>query len=79
MDVVADLMYDLCTGDPTEVGTDTIDGVQTVSLHYQTMDVEPEIAKTIWIAPDTMKPVCAELYCAGEKRLTLFFDQFEQS
>ena len=79
VDVVADLMYDLCTGDPTEVGTDTIGGVQTVSLHYQTMDVEPEIAKTIWIAPDTMKPVCAELYCAGEKRLTLFFEQFEQS
>lgn len=79
VDAIADLMYDLCTGEPTEVGKDTLDGVQAVSLHYETIDVQPEIAKTVWIAPDTMAPICAELYCAGEKRLTLFFEQFEQS
>ncbi len=79
VDAIADLMYDLCTGEPTEVGKDTLDGVQTVSLHYETVDIQPEIAKTVWISPDTMTPLYAELYCAGEKRLTLFFEQFEQS
>lgn len=79
VDAVSDLMYDLCTGEPTEIGKDTIDGVQAVSLHYETMDAQPEISKTVWIAPDTMAPLCAELYCGGEKRLTLFFEQFEQS
>lgn len=79
VDAVADLLYDLQTGEPTEIGKDTIDGVQAVSLHYETRDVQPEISKTVWIAPDTMAPLCAELYCDGEKRLTLFFEQFEQS
>lgn len=79
VDAIADLLYDLCTGEPTEIGKDTIDGVQTVSLHYETMDVQPAISKTVWIVPDTMAPLCAELYCNGEKRLTLFFEQFEQN
>ena len=79
VDAVADLMYDLCTAEPSEIGKDTIDGIQAVSLHYETIDIQPEISKTIWIAPDTMTPLCAELYCDWKKRLTLFFEQFEQS
>lgn len=79
VDAIADLMYDLCTGEPTEVGKDTVSDVQAVSLHYETVDAEPQIAKTVWIAPDTMTPLRAELYCGGEKRLTLLFEQFEQS
>ncbi|MBS5151201.1 MAG: hypothetical protein Q4A63_03160 [Butyricicoccus pullicaecorum] len=79
VDAIADLMYDLCTGEPTEIGKDTIDGVQAVSLHYETIDVQPEISKTVWLEPDTMAPLCTELYCDGQKRVTLFFEQFEQS
>ncbi|MBS5145051.1 MAG: hypothetical protein KHY89_05975 [Butyricicoccus pullicaecorum] len=79
VDSIADLVYDLCTGEPTEIGKDTIDGVQAVSLHYETMDVQPKISKTVWLEPDTMTPLCAELYCDGQKRVTLFFEQFEQS
>lgn len=78
VDAIAALLYDLYTGEPTEIGKDTIDGVQAVSLHYETMDVCPEISKTVWLEPNTMTPLCAELYCDGQKRMTLFFEQFEQ-
>lgn len=77
VDAVADLMHDLRTGEPSEVGKDTVDGIQMVSLHYETVDKQPHIAKTVWLNPQTLAPVCAELYCDGQKQLTLVFMQFE--
>ena len=77
VDAVADLMYDLRTGEPSEVGKDTVDGIQTVSLHYETVDQQPHIEKTVWLNPQSLAPVCAELYCDGQKQLTLVFMQFE--
>lgn len=76
-DAIADLLYDLRTGEPTEVSTDTIEDVTVVRLHYETVDQDPAIAKTVWLRPDTMAPVCAELYCNGDKQLTLYFEQFQ--
>lgn len=76
VDVLADLMYDLRTGQPSAVGTDRFNDVQTVSLCYETMDRQPEIMKKVWIQPDTMAPVYAEIYRDGQNVLTLSFEQF---
>ena len=76
-DAIADLLYDLRTGEPTEVSTEPVEDITAVRLHYETADQTPAIAKTVWINPDTMAPVCAELYCDGDKQLTLYFEQFQ--
>ena len=76
-DAIADLLYDLRTGEPTEVSTEPVEDITAVRLHYETADQSPAIAKTVWIDPDTMAPVCAELYCDGDKQLTLYFEQFQ--
>lgn len=76
-DAIADLLYDLRTGEPTEASTEPVEDITAVRLHYETADQSPAIAKTVWIDPDTMAPVCAELYCDGDKQLTLYFEQFQ--
>ena len=50
--------------------------LEPVSTQSQ-IDTLCAIAKTVWIDPDTMAPVCAELYCDGDKQLTLYFEQFQ--
>lgn len=76
-DAIAGLLYDLRTGEPDEVSTETVDDQTTVRLHYETVDAEPQIARTVWLDPDTMAPVHAELYCGGEKQMALSFAQFQ--
>ena len=76
-DAIADLLYDLRTGEPIEVSTEPVGDITAVRLHYETADQSPAIAKTVWVNPDTMAPVCAELHCDGDKQLTLYFEQFQ--
>ena len=74
---IAGLMYDLRAGEPTEVGTEDVEGVKAVTLHYETADRQPALEKTVWIDPETFAPLYAELYCDGQRQLALTFQQFQ--
>lgn len=78
-DVLPTLFYDLANGEPTETGVDDIDGIHAVSLKYETMDSQPALAKTIWLRPDNFALMAAELYQDGEKKLTLFFQDYTEN
>ena len=77
-DAIAALFSDLAEGEPTETAAETLDGVRAVSLKYETMDKSPALAKTVWLRASDCAPVCAELYQDGEKKLSLFFQEYTE-
>ena len=60
-DAIAGLMYDLRAGEPAKVGTEDVEGVKAVTLHYETADRQPALEKTVWIDPENKLPVQYEM------------------
>ena len=75
IDAPSALLRTLQTGEPCEIGSDTLDGVKTQFLRYDEQDSDPAISRMVWL-DDSYTPLCAEIYQDGVKRVTLFFTHF---
>lgn len=75
VDAPSALLRALAEGEPVEIGSDTLDGVNARFLRYDEPDSDPAVSRSVWL-DEAGNPLCAEVYLDGEKRVTLFFSDF---
>ena len=75
VDAASAVMQTLRTAEPNAIGEDLLDGIEAQHLSYREPDSDPAISREIWLDAQGL-PLCAEIFVASEKRVTLFFTDF---
>lgn len=73
------LLDDLRRAEPTQIWTESADGVKLLVLRYEQDGEDGKVEKQVWLTEQDYQPVCAELYADGERVLQIQVTEYRET
>lgn len=73
------LMRELRESEPLETWSETVNDIPALVLRYESTDGDTVIMRQVWLAAESLQPLCAEIYVDGSRALQLTFSEYQET